>query len=133
MGKVISLFSHSIFLCSIYFLLSLSFIAFYLKALGNQKLYCLSTPVGHAAILLARFSRPPLLVIEAIIKISMNLSNNIRSSRCKNYTILPHQKLTLLFYHIILQYLIYQMFYIFTTSFKYYFLILFNSYFILSS
>ena len=57
---------------------------------------------------------------------------SIRSNRCKYYTILTHQKPTLLLYHIILQYLIYQMFYIFTTSFKYYFLILFNSYFILS-
>ena len=45
-------------------------------------------------------------------------------SCCKNYAILLHQKPTLLFYHIILQYLIYQMFYIFITSFKYYFLIL---------
>ena len=36
---------------------------------------------------------------------------SIRSSRCKYYVILPHQKPTLLFYHIILQYLIYQMFY----------------------
>ena len=57
---------------------------------------------------------------------------SVRSSHCKNYVILPHQKSTLLFYHIILQYLIYQMFYIFTSSFKYYFLILFNFYFILS-
>ena len=49
---------------------------------------------------------------------------SIRSSRCKYYVILPHQKPTLLFYHIILQYLIYQMFYIFTTSFKYYILMI---------
>ena len=41
---------------------------------------------------------------------------------------LLHQKPTLLFYHIILQYLIYQMFYIFTTSFKYYILILILSF-----
>ena len=60
------------------------------------------------------------------------ISKSIRSSRCKNYAILPHQKPTLLFYHIILQYPICQMFYIFTISFIYYFLILFNSYFILS-
>ena len=53
---------------------------------------------------------------------------SIRSSRCKYYVILPHQKPTLLFYHIILQYLIYQMFYIFTTSFKYYILILILSF-----
>ena len=36
---------------------------------------------------------------------------SIRSRCSKNYAILPHQMLTLLFYHIILQYLIYQMFY----------------------
>ena len=50
-------------------------------------------------------------------------AQSIRSSRCINYAILPHQKPTLLFYHIILQYPIYQMFYIFITSLKYYFLI----------
>ena len=53
---------------------------------------------------------------------------SIRSSRAKYYAILPHQKSTLLFYHIILQHLIYQMFYIFTTSFKYYILILILSF-----
>ena len=66
------------------------------------------------------------------MRASSLVCKSIRSNRCKNYAILPHQKFTLLFYHIILQYPIYQMFYIFTTSFKYYFLILFNSYFILS-
>ena len=53
---------------------------------------------------------------------------SIRSSRCKYYVILPHQKPTLLFYHIILQYLIYQMFYIFITSFKYYILMIILSF-----
>ena len=38
-------------------------------------------------------------------------SKSISSSRCKNYAILPHQMPILLFYHIILQHLIYQMFY----------------------
>ena len=38
--------------------------------------------------------------------------NKSSHSRCgKNYAILQHQRLTLLFYHIILQHLIYQMFY----------------------
>ena len=36
---------------------------------------------------------------------------SIRSSCCINYVILPHQMPTLLFYNIILQHLIYQMFY----------------------
>ena len=36
---------------------------------------------------------------------------SIRSSWCKNYAILPRQMPTLLFYHIILQHLIYQIFY----------------------
>ena len=36
---------------------------------------------------------------------------SIRSSCCKNYVILPHQRLTLLFYHIILQHPIDQVFY----------------------
>ena len=52
------------------------------------------------------------------------VNKSIRSRCSKNFVILPHQMLTLLFYHIILQHPIYQMFYnsilyikiIFTTS-----------------
>ena len=52
------------------------------------------------------------------------------NSLIKN-AILTHQKSTLSFQHVILQHTIYQMFYLFTTLFKYYFLTLFYSYFIL--
>ena len=58
------MFSHSIFLCPIYFLLSLSLslISFYLMALGNQKLYCLSIPCESSSNFMARFSSPPSLM-----------------------------------------------------------------------
>ena len=41
----------------------------------------------------------------------LSTCKSICSSWCKNYVILSHQMPTLLFYHIILQHLIYQMFY----------------------
>ena len=46
-----------------------------------------------------------------ILPTKKKIGKGIRSSWCKNYVILSHQMPTLLFYHIILQHLIYQMFY----------------------
>ena len=67
----------------------------------------------------SRFPYCPCIIIEILISANIGFSGiailskrkSIHSRCCKKKVILPHQRLTLLFYNIILQHLINQMFY----------------------